>query len=226
MSHPGCECAWIRYHRRMPRSAVATVAGLALASLAALGAALGAAACSKSKDAPVAAPAADSTGETIAPPPGERVPPPGVPASLTGAGAVAAPAGGAPAADSAFRLKPEEGQISIELPEGAKAGTETVAKVVVTPGPKFKINFEFPTKLTLAKPEGVALAKTELKAGGPDQSKGDAEKFEERQLAFAVKLTPTAAGTHTVSGNFKFAVCDKDQCLAKREAIAIQVAAQ
>jgi hypothetical protein len=134
---------------------------------------------------------------------------------------------GAPQADDpVFKLKPEEGQLSIEVPPDAKAGAETIAKVIVTPGPKFKINFEYPTKLTLQTAANVTIPKAEFKAGGPSQVKGDAEKFEEKQLAFAVKLTPTASGSHTINGNFKFAVCDKDQCLAKRESISIQVAAK
>ena len=134
---------------------------------------------------------------------------------------------GAPVPDDpSLKLKPDEGQLSIEVPPDAQAGAETTAKVIVTPGPSFKINFEYPIKLTLQTPANVKLAKAELKAGGPSQVKGDAEKFEEKQLAFAVKLTPTASGSHTITGSFKFAVCDKNQCLPKRESISIQVAAK
>lgn len=128
--------------------------------------------------------------------------------------------------DPSMKLKPDEGQLSIEVPPDAKAGTETIAKVIVTPGPKFKINFEYPTKLSLQTAANVTIPKAEYKAGGPAAVKGDAEKFEEKQLAFAVKFTPTASGSHTINGSFKFAVCDKDQCLAKRETIAIQVPAK
>jgi hypothetical protein len=72
----------------------------------------------------------------------------------------------------------------------------------------------------------VTLAKAQLSAGGADKAKGDAEAFEERKMAFAVKLTPGASGNYTVNGTFKFAVCDKDQCRPKKETIAIAVAAQ
>ncbi|HWU90754.1 MAG TPA: hypothetical protein VN253_25990 [Kofleriaceae bacterium] len=173
--------------------------------------------CSKSagsKEAPKSAPGGP---EVIA-----------VPGAKGPADTMQAPGGGpAPRGnDSEFKLKPEEGQLSIEVPPDAKAGAETIAKVIVTPGPKFKINFEYPIKLTLEANPNVTIPKPELKAGGPSQVKGDAEKFEEKQLAFVVKLTPTASGNHTITGNFKFAVCDKDQCLPKREAISIQVAAK
>ena len=130
--------------------------------------------------------------------------------------------------DKRFKLQPEEGSLAIEAPAGAKAGAETIAKVMVKPGSAYKVNTEFPTKLTLTNTEGVTIAKAELKAGGQDKAKGDAEVFEESNLTFAVKLTPASAGSYTINGTFKFAVCDKagSTCLAKKETVAIQVAAQ
>jgi hypothetical protein len=71
----------------------------------------------------------------------------------------------------------------------------------------------------------VTLAKDKFIAGGHDKAKGDADELDEKQLAIAVKLTPAASGSYTINGNFKFAVCDRDQCLAKQETIAIAVAA-
>lgn len=204
---------------------------LLAASLSAALATVLAVSCSKSAGSNKDSPKASGGPEVSAVPTGG--PPPGGPAGATAAGEpTGAPKGegmqaGAPQADDpTFKLKPEEGQLSIEVPPDAKAGAETTAKVIVTPGPKFKINFEYPTKLTLTPPANVTIPKAELKAGGPSQVKGDAEKFEEKQLVFAVKLTPTASGSHTINGNFKFAVCDKDQCLVKRESISIQVAAK
>jgi hypothetical protein len=191
-----------------------------IAVLAAALATLAAAGCSKSTGTKES-PKMSSSGapETIAVPGAEGASPGGGDMQA-GTGAPAAPT------SEAFKLKPEEGQLSIEVPPDAVAGKETTARVIVTPTPKYKINFEFSTKLTLEPPADVTVAKTELKAGGQAQVKGDAEKFEEKQLAFAVKLTPTKAGNHTINGTFKFAVCDKDQCLAKKETIAIQLAAK
>jgi hypothetical protein len=176
------------------------------------------ASCSKSaggKEAPNAAPSAGAP-ETVA-----------VPGAGGAGGAGGAAEGAKPTQnDQAFKLKPEEGQLSIEVPADVVAGKETIARVIVTPTAKYKINAEFSTKLTLQPPPEVTLAKAELTAGGEAKSQGDAEKFEEKKLAFAVKLTPTKSGTHTINGMFKFAVCDKDACLAKREPIAIQLAAK
>lgn len=158
---------------------------------------------------------------------GDRVAVPGAKGgpAITGGPEVATSGGGD---DKRFRLQPEEGAMSIESPAGAKAGTEAVAKIVITPGSAYKVNTEFPTKLTLETADGVTIAKAELKAGGQDKAKGDAEVFEESKLVFGVKLTPAKSGSYTINGTFKFAVCDKagSTCLAKKEPVAIQVAAQ
>lgn len=127
-----------------------------------------------------------------------------------------------------FKLAADEGKLSIDAPGEAKAGGEATIKVSITAGDAYKVNTEFPTKLTLENTQGVTIAKAELKAGGIDKAKGDADVFDEKHLVFAVKVTPAAAGTFTLNGTFKFAVCDKagSTCLAKKEPIAIQLAAK
>lgn len=137
-----------------------------------------------------------------------------------------APPTPSPPVDDRSRLRPEEGKLAIEPPADAKAGAEAIARVTVTPAAGYHVNTEYPTKLTLTSPEGVTLAKAEFIAGGHDKAKGDADTLEEKQLAFAVKLTPAASGNFTINGSFKFAVCDPTQCLPKRETIAITVAAK
>jgi hypothetical protein len=178
-----------------------------------------AAACSKSagtKEKPDDTLAGNNPGEKIS-----------VPGSKTAP--TMAPVETAPESDNKrLRLQPEEGAIAVEAPAGAKAGTETIAKIVVTASKTYKMNTEFPTKLTLENADGVTIAKAELKAGGMDKAKGDAEVFDEGTMTFAVKLTPAKTGSYTINGTFKFAVCDKagSTCLPKKEPIAIQVAAQ
>lgn len=192
----------------------------AVVSLFALSACTG---CSKSAARQEAAGGAQggATGGTkIAVPGGDTV---------GGAGTTGAPEGASKGADeSRLRLLPEEGKLAVEAPADAKPNTEATAKITVTAGKEFKLNTEFPTKVTIETPSGVTVAKAELKAGGHDKAKGDAEVFDEQTLTFAIKMTPTAAGAHTVNGTFKFAVCDKagTTCLAKKEPITIQVAAK
>lgn len=184
-----------------------------------------AAACSKSagnQDKVASLPPSTGGTDVIA------VPPPMM-AGAPGA-AAAAPAEPAPTRagqnDPRFKLKPEEGQLVIEPPGEVAAGSEAVARITVTPGKGYKVNTEYPTKLTLTPATGVTLAKDRFTAGGHDKAKGDADMMDEKQLTFAVKLTPAASGTYTIDGNFKFAVCDADQCLAKQENISIAVAAK
>jgi len=177
-----------------------------------------AAACSKSADKVSSPPPPASGGQDVI-----AVPQPG---QGPGMGRAPEPPAGAAKDDDRFKLRPEEGKLAIEVPADAKAGSESVAKITVTPGTGYHVNTEYPVKLTLTSPTGVTLAKAEYLAGGHDKGKGDADVFDEKQLAIAVKLTPAASGSYTINGNFKFAVCDKDQCLAKKETIAIAVAAK
>jgi hypothetical protein len=185
-----------------------------------------AAACSKSagNQDKVSSPPPSPGGDVIAVP--TAGPPAGAPGTPMGG-----PAGGAPAKapttdDDRFKLRPEEGKLAIESPADAKAGSEVVAKILVTPGAGYHVNTEYPVKLTLTAPAGVTLAKDKFVAGGHDKAQGDADALDEKQLAISVKLTPASSGSYTIHGNFKFAVCDKDQCLAKQETIAIAVAAK
>lgn len=135
-----------------------------------------------------------------------------------------APAPGAD--DDRLRLHPTEGTLAVEPPADVKAGAEAVARITVKPGKGFHVNTEYPIKLILTPPSGVTLAKTDFAAGGHDKGKGDADALDEQNLAFAVKLTPAAGGNYTVSGKFKFAVCDANQCLPKKENISITLAAK
>ena len=199
----------------MSRLAQFTLSGIA-ACLLAFGVV---AACSKSagnQDKVASPPASGGGPDVIAVPQG------GPSMGQKPAAAPSAPA----ASDDRSRLHPEEGKLAIEPPADAKAGAEAVAKVTVTPSAGYHVNTEYPTKLTLTSPQGVTLAKTEFVAGGHDNAKGDADALDEKQLAFAVKLTPAASGSYTINGSFKFAVCDQNQCLPKRETIAITVAAK
>lgn len=184
----------------------------AFAALIALVASTGCVGCSKSRqEGGTTSGSPPATGGQVAVPGGDKAP-------ETGGGEIS----------PQFRLQPDEGKLTIEAPTDAKPGVEVAARIVLTPADKYKVNEEFPTKLSLETTKGVAIAKPVLKAGSSDKDKGDADVFSDKQLAFVVKLTPEQNGTYTVNGKFKFAVCDRagTQCLAKTEPIAIQVAAK
>ena len=184
-----------------------------------------AAACSKS---------AGNQDKVAAPPPtgGQDVIAVPQAGGTTGTPKMGQPAGGTPdkpaaaVDDDRFKLRREEGTLAVVAPSDVKAGSEAVAKITVTPGKGYKVNTEYPIKLKLTSTDGVALAKTDFAAGGHDKAKGDADALDEKGLELSVKMTPSASGNYTISGKFKFAVCDHDQCLAKQENIAIAVAAK
>jgi hypothetical protein len=110
-------------------------------------------------------------------------------------------------------------QLTVEQPAAVAAGGETTLRVRVTPGTGYKMNAEFPTKLTLEPTAGVTLGKTSLVLA-------DAEKFDDGQLVFAVKATPAASGSYTVNGKIKFAVCTDATCDPKKRNVAFAVTAK
>lgn len=138
--------------------------------------------------------------------PTEKIAPPGEVQSPEGA------------ADSA-KPKDDSFSLALDVPAEVKSGAEVVASVKITPGSGYKMNQEYPTKLTLQPTEGVAAAKGTLQ-------KADAAKFDNHELAFNVKLTPAQAGTYMVRGTVAFAVCTENTCDPKTEKIAINLIAK
>jgi hypothetical protein len=153
------------------------------------------------------APGQPATAEPPIAPPGERIAPPGDPAV-----AAAANDDGKVAKDDTFA-------IALDVPAEVQSGAEAVASVKITPGAGYKMNHEYPTKLTLQPVEGVTPAKATL-------LKADAAKFDNHEVAFDVKLTPAKAGTYTVRGTAAFAVCTESTCDPKTAKIAINLVAK
>jgi hypothetical protein len=158
---------------------------------------------SRPVEAPIAAP-----GEAPIAAPGEA------PIAAPGMAPVGAMGGEAKAA-----AKDTSYAVSLEVPADVSSAKEAVASVKVTPGAGYKMNHEYPTKLTLQPTDGVSTAKAVL-------LKGDAAKFDDHQLAFDVKLTAAKAGTYTVLGTLAFAVCTDATCDPKTEKIAINLIAK
>lgn len=175
---------------------------IALSRAVVLGALVSLAACSKADPRPsdTAPPSSTRAGDTKGAP---------APVQIQVAGA---PGGGEAATegaahDTSFKLTTQ--QAAPTTPGG-----ETVARVVVNPGSGYKVNKDFPTKLTLEPPAGVTLSKTVLEPA-------DAEKFDDHELAFAVKMTAQGAGEYTIPGTFKFAVCTETTCDPKKQKVAL-----
>jgi hypothetical protein len=127
-------------------------------------------------------------------------------------------------ANAQFHLKPEEGTLTAAKAEG-KAGAATSAEIKLAPGAGFHVATDYPIKLKLMETPGVKLEKQLLTAGGRDKKQGDAATLSEQALAFAVKVTPEAAGAYEIKGTFSFGVCEQDSCHPRTQPITIQVAA-
>ncbi len=106
--------------------------------------------------------------------------------------------------------------LQIDAP-AATAGTETTVTVKVVPKAPWHMNLDFPTSLKLdAAPPGVTLAKAELR-------KADA-KLDEAGCQFDVKLTAAQPGDQTLTGKFKFAVCQDEACSPVTENVEVKLA--
>jgi len=108
-------------------------------------------------------------------------------------------------------------EMRVEPPTDAVAGREGTVKVTIVPKAPWHMNLDFPTSLALSPPDGVTLAKAELK-------KADARKLDENSAEFDVKFTPAAAGDKQFTGKFKFAVCQDEACSPVTEEVAFKVA--
>lgn len=120
--------------------------------------------------------------------------------------------GAAPGVDDRYELQ-------IVPPADAAAGKESEVVVRVVPKAPWHINLDFPTSLKLTPPAGLVLANANL-------AKADARKLDDEHCEFAVKVTPSSAGEHPVTGQFKFAVCQDEACSPVTEEVAFRVAAK
>jgi hypothetical protein len=105
--------------------------------------------------------------------------------------------------------------LSYDTPE-ATAGQEASVTVRVVPKQPWHMNLDFPTSLKLEPPAGVTLASASLK-------KSDA-KLDESACSFDVKFTAAKPGDQTISGEFKFAVCQDEACSPVTETVEFKVA--
>ncbi len=102
------------------------------------------------------------------------------------------------------------------IPGEAKAGALATSIVEVTPSKGYKMNLEFPSRLTLEPVAGVKPAKEKL-------GKEDAE-VTEKALRFKVAYTPASAGKLNMTGSTDFSVCNETTCqLIRDEKLAWEV---
>ena len=157
-------------------------------------------------------PVAPETGGAAADPGTAPTPTEAAPADK-GAAAPVKDAGGAGSAGA----ETEFYKVDISYPSTLKAGASGVARIVITPAAGWKMNHEFPTKITVEAPADVKVTKAE-------QKKGDAASFTDKGASFEVPFTATAAGDKSFQAKLKFAVCTDATCDPKKEELAWVVA--
>jgi hypothetical protein len=104
------------------------------------------------------------------------------------------------------------------IPGDAKVGQEATSIIEITPNAGYKMNIEFPVRVSLTKKDGIKAK--------PNYGLPDAE-LTEKVLRFKVPYTAEKAGTIEVEGLADFSVCNPQACkLVRGEQIAWSINAQ
>jgi hypothetical protein len=106
--------------------------------------------------------------------------------------------------------------LSILAPGQAPLNTRKTAQVKVSPVGPYKMNTEYPLKLTLTAPAGVTLEKAVLTAK-------DASKFDDTTASFDVAFTATSRGKKAFTGQYKFAVCTETDCFPQSKTVTFDI---
>jgi len=122
-----------------------------------------------------------------------------------------------PAAAGDAKAKVSEDSYDLKLePSGTyKVGTAGAVQIVLDAKGPFKVNQEYPYSFALNEAPGVKFANMKVT--------GDAVKLEKKRATMSVPFTPSEAGARTISGTFKFSVCTDEQCLIKKQELALAV---
>jgi hypothetical protein len=84
--------------------------------------------------------------------------------------------------------------------------------VKVVPKGEYKINLEYPHKISLQGPAGASPSALKL-------STKEARAFSKAELVFAPSFKVSTPGEHRFSGLIAFSVCTERQCEVKREKV-------
>jgi hypothetical protein len=106
--------------------------------------------------------------------------------------------------------------LSLAAPGRVASGAKGSATLEVVPKAGWKLNHEFPTKLSVTAPAGVAVARAE-------QTVKDAVAFGDKAGKWAIDFTPSSTGDKAFTGKIKFAVCTEKSCDPKKEELAWNV---
>jgi len=116
---------------------------------------------------------------------------------------------------SGYKLLANTPEYTLKLvyPKNLANGASATARVVLTAKKGWKLNEEYPTKLTVVAPSGTKINKAK-------QKRTDAVRWAKKSAEWQVQISASGAGTKPFSGKFKFAVCTDTTCDPKKELLA------
>ena len=100
-------------------------------------------------------------------------------------------------ADSEYEIDVANGRAAV-----GESGTITVT---VTAGEGFKANKEYPNKVKDLASSGATRRSTSVKG-----------TVSGNKISYSISATPNSAGTHEVSGEVRFSVCNESSCHIKK----------
>jgi hypothetical protein len=103
--------------------------------------------------------------------------------------------------------------VSVQNATG-KVGEAATIVVTVKAGSGYKANSKYPHKIKKLTASGASVPAGSVKGS-----------VEGKNVTFSIPVTPTASGTHSVSGEIRFSVCNDSQCLIKKAALSATVTA-
>jgi len=108
-------------------------------------------------------------------------------------------------------------KMTLAAPPKVGKGAEATVTLEIRPKEGWKLNKEFPTKLTIVPPAGVKVKKSE-------QTVADAVAFADKSGKWSVEFQAESPGGKDFTGTVKFAVCTETSCDPKKEQLAWKVA--
>lgn len=103
--------------------------------------------------------------------------------------------------------------LEFKPPKDGKANETLTTAVTLEPRGEYKINMQYPFRLTIEGPADAAPAKSVLQ-------KKDAKKFSEKGVEVHHATKVAKAGEHKFSAEVKFSVCTKKHCELKTEKLS------
>ena len=103
--------------------------------------------------------------------------------------------------------------IDISAPSPVVGGRAATARVTVRPVAPYKINLEYPFKMTVTTPPNATMGKSSFAAA-------DAREFSKQRIRLEPAFTLDEAGVHRFVGEIRFSVCTEALCELKRAKVS------